>query len=413
MKKIIAYLSRRRMIFLSGAGIVLLAVVVTIFQSRGPGRKTITISTGDLESVVTGRGEISGEKSVRISLDPLMQDYELRVWGYKLIDLVQEGKKVKKGDFIAQLDQSELMNNMRQRMTEKERFDVDMKNAVIDSTVNLTARREDIANAMLDLQYRQIDVDVSVFESGAQQRKARMAYQKAEIALDKKKRDYVLEQNKLKVRLRRYGENAKNLQRLIDKYQKAIMLTRILSPGDGIVVIDEDFLGKKLTKDSQVSPWKPTIAMLPDMSSVVVTTYIKEIDITKIHPGDSARIIVDALPGKKLSGKVLKIANMGETRKGFDMNAFEVMIRLDHSDPDLKPGMTCNNDIVVSKFRQVVLAPLKSVFRESNTSYVYVQDGGKITKRTVELGAEDEQHVVVLDGLKAGEKVLLYEPGQL
>lgn len=401
------------MAFLSGAGVILLAILIALFKGGGVGGKSVTIRTGDLESVVTGRGEISGEKSVRISLDPLLQNYELRVWSYKIIELVQEGKRVKKGDFIAQLDQSELTNNMRQRMIEMERFDVDMKNAVIDSTVNLTARREDIINATLDLQYRQIDVDVSAFESGAQQRKAMMAYQKAEIALDKKKRDYVLEQNRLKIRLRRYGENAKNLQTLIDRYQKAIALTRITSPGDGIVVIDEDFLGKKLTKDSQISLWRPNIAMLPDMSSVVVTTYIKEIDITKIHQGDSARITVDALPGKILSGKVYKIANMGETKKGFDMNAFEVIVRLDHSDPDLKPGMTCNNDIVVNKFRQVVLAPLKSVFRENNSCYIYVQDGGKITKRTVELGAENEQDVVVLDGVKAGEKVLLYEPGKL
>lgn len=401
------------MAFLSGAGVILLAILIALFKGGGVGGKSVTIRTGDLESVVTGRGEISGEKSVRISLDPLLQNYELRVWSYKIIELVQEGKRVKKGDFIAQLDQSELTNNMRQRMIEMERFDVDMKNAVIDSTVNLTARREDIVNATLDLQYRQIDVDVSAFESGAQQRKAMMAYQKAEIALDKKKRDYVLEQNRLKIRLRRYGENAKNLQTLIDRYQKAIALTRITSPGDGIVVIDEDFLGKKLTKDSQISLWRPNIAMLPDMSSVVVTTYIKEIDITKIHQGDSARITVDALPGKILSGKVYKIANMGETKKGFDMNAFEVIVRLDHSDPDLKPGMTCNNDIVVNKFRQVVLVPLKSVFRENNSCYIYVQDGGKITKRTVELGAENEQDVVVLDGVKAGEKVLLYEPGKL
>ena len=413
MKTIIAYLSKRRMAFLSGAGVILLAILIALFKGGGVGGKSVTIRTGDLESVVTGRGEISGEKSVRISLDPLLQNYELRVWSYKIIELVQEGKRVKKGDFIAQLDQSELTNNMRQRMIEMERFDVDMKNAVIDSTVNLTARREDIVNATLDLQYRQIDVDVSAFESGAQQRKAMMAYQKAEIALDKKKRDYVLEQNRLKIRLRRYGENAKNLQTLIDRYQKAIALTRITSPGDGIVVIDEDFLGKKLTKDSQISLWRPNIAMLPDMSSVVVTTYIKEIDITKIHQGDSARITVDALPGKILSGKVYKIANMGETKKGFDMNAFEVIVRLDHSDPDLKPGMTCNNDIVVNKFRQVVLVPLKSVFRENNSCYIYVQDGGKITKRTVELGAENEQDVVVLDGVKAGEKVLLYEPGKL
>ena len=62
-------------------------------------------------------------------------------------------------------------------------------------------------------------------------------------------------------------------------------------------------MGKKITKDSRVYSWMPTLAMLPDMSSVIVQTYIKEIDITKINPGDSVRVKVDALPDKILTGK--------------------------------------------------------------------------------------------------------------
>lgn len=414
MKQVIKKINKRTRIILAGLGIILIFMVVFLLTRGGSATgKSQIVELGNLEALVTGRGEIDGEKSTKIELSPALDDYDLRVWSYKVTEIIQEGKKVNKGEFIAQLDQSELMNNMRQRMTEKEKFDSDMKNAVIDSTVNLTAKREDIANAMLDLQYKQIDLDMSKFESGAQQRKAQMEYQKAQIALDKKKRDYVLEQNRLKVRIRRYEENAQNLQNIIDKFQKAISLTRISSPGDGIVMIDKDFMGKKITKDSRVYSWMPTLAMLPDMSSVIVQTYIKEIDITKINLGDSVRVKVDALPDKVLTGKVHKIANMGEAKSGFDMNVFEVIIRLDHPDPDLKPGMTCNNDIIFSKYNQVLLAPLKSIFTENKTRFVYVQSGRRIVKRPVELGAEDDRYVVVLKGLTRGERVLLYEPQKL
>jgi RND family efflux transporter MFP subunit len=406
-------IKKRTRIIITGLGVALLFVVIIITKGGSTKGKSQVVRLGNLEVLVTGRGEINGEKSLKIELDAALQDYELRVWSYKISDLIQEGKKVSKGDFIAQLDQSELMNNMRQRITEKEKVDADLKNAVIDSTVNLTAKREDIANALLDLQYKQIDLDLSKYESGAQQRKARMEYQKAQIELDREKRNYVLEQNKLKVRIRRNEENAENLQKIINKFQKAIASTRIISPGNGIVMIDEDFLGKKLSKDSQVSTWKPTIAMLPDMTSVIVKTYIKEIDVTKVNLGDPVRITVDALPGKILTGKVHKIANMGEARSGFDMNVFEVIIRLDHSDPDLKPGMTCNNDIIISKYDQVLLAPLKSVFKDDKNNYVYVQGGGRIVKTPVELGDEDDKNVVVLKGLEKGDRVLLYEPREL
>jgi len=414
MKRLIKKMNKRTRIIVAGFGIILILLVVIMITKRGSETgKSQVIELGNLEALVTGRGEINGENSVRIELSPALDNYELRVWSYKVTEIIQEGKKVNKGDFIAQLDQSELMNNMRQRMTEKEKFDSDMKNAVIDSTVNLTAKREEIANAMLDLQYKQIDLDMSKFESGAQQRKAQMEYQKTQIALDKKKRDYTLEQNRQKVRIRRYEENANNLQNIIDKFQKAIGSTRIFSPGDGIVMIDKDFMGKKITKDSRVYSWMPTLATLPDMSSVIVQTFIKEIDITKISPGDSVRVKVDALPDKILTGKVYKIANMGETKSGFDMNVFEVIIRLDHADPDLKPGMTCNNDIIFSKYNQVLLAPLKSIFKEDKTSFVYVQSGRTIEKKAVELGAENDQYVVVLKGINEGDRVLLYEPQEL
>lgn len=407
-------LSKRTRLVLAGAGVVAILVTgIMVTRNKTTGGKSQVVVRSGLEALVTGRGEVNGEKSIKIELDGALQENELRVWSYKITDLIQEGKIVNKGDFIAQLDQSELMNNMRQRLTEKEKADADLKNAVIDSTVNLTAKREDIANALLDLQYKQIDLDMSKFESGAQQRKAQMEYQKTQIVLDKKKRDYVLEQNRLKVRIRRLEEHAKNLQDIINKFQKAISFTRISSPGSGIVMIDEDFLGKKLSKDSRVSTWRPAIAMLPDMSSVIVQTYIKEIDITKIHHGDPVRITVDALPDKILIGKVHKIANMGETKSGFDMNVFEVIIRLDHSDPDLKPGMTCNNDIITGKNEQVLLAPLKAIFKNDTASFVYVQRGSRIVKEPVELGDQDDKNVVVLKGLAEGEKVLLYEPQKL
>jgi len=381
MKRFIIKMNKRTRIIVAGLGIILILPVAIMITKKGSETgKSQVIELGNLEAVVTGRGEINGENSVKIELSSALDNYELRVWSYKVTEIIQEGKKVNKGDFIAQLDQSELMNNMRQRMTEKEKFDSDLKNAVIDSTVNLTAKREEIANAMLDLQYKQIDLDMSKFESGAQQRKAQMEYQKTQIAMDKKKRDYTLEQNRQKVRIRRYEENAKNLQNIIDKFQKAIGSTRIFSPGDGIVMIDKDFMGKKITKDSRVYSWMPTLATLPDMSSVIVQTFIKEIDITKISQGDSVRVKVDALPDKILTGKVYKIANMGETKSGFDMNVFEVIIRLDQADPDLKPGMTCNNDIIFSKYNQVLLAPLKSIFKVDKTSFVYVQSGRTIKK---------------------------------
>ncbi|WP_423130413.1 efflux RND transporter periplasmic adaptor subunit [Gaoshiqia sp. Z1-71] len=395
------------------AGTIVLVVAAAgwlFFTGGGSDGKTALVKRGKLEALVAGRGEVNGEKSIKIDLPEALKDDQLRVWSYKISDLIQEGKIVRKGEFIAQLDQSNLMNNMRERVTEKERVDADLKNAVIDSTVILTARREEITNALLELEYKQIDLDMSKYESGAQQRKAQMAWQKAKIDLDKKKRDFQLEQNRLKVQIGRYEDNAQRLQNILDKYQKALAAVRITSPGDGIVMIGQDFLGKKLTKDSNISTWRGELANLPDMSSAIVETYIKEIDITKIGLDYPVRIVVDALPEQVFTGKVIQIANMGEDKSGFDMKVFKVIIRFDHADSELKPGMTCNNDIVVQSSEDALLVPLKAVFSDGKSKFVYLKKGTQVVRSEVDFGAEDEQHIIVVKGLEEGDRVLLYKP---
>ena len=402
---------KKKRLILTGSilAIILIAVSVILMESTDSGNSKL-IKRGTLKAAVTGRGEIQGEKSVRIELADVLRDNELHVWSFKINDLIPEGKKVKKDDFIAQLDPSQLMSNMREQQTDKEKLDADLRNAIIDSTVNLTDKRQDIINAKLELQYKQIDLDMAEFESGAEQRKAKMAYQKAQIALDKAKRDYLLEKNRMKTRILRYESNAKKLEKVINKFQRAMAQLRITSPGDGIVMISDDFLGKKLTKDSRISIWMPLLATLPDMSSAIVETYIKEIDITKIKLGDPAQITVDAIPSKVFTGKVIKVANMGEDKSGFDMKVFRVVILFDNVDNDLKPGMTCNNDITFASYENQLLAPLQSIFSKGEEQVVYLKRKGEIIEQPVETGAEDEENVVILNGLQEGDRVLLYQP---
>ena len=146
------------------------------------------------------------------------------------------------------------------------------------------------------------------------------------------------------------------------------------------------------------------------MSSAIVETYIKEIDITKIKLGDPAQITVDAIPNKVFTGKVIKVANMGEDKSGFDMKVFRVVIRFDNVDNDLKPGMTCNNDIIFASYENQLLAPLESIFSKGEDRVVYLKRKGEIIERPVETGAEDEENVVILNGLQEGDRVLLYQP---
>lgn len=406
-------MKRKNTILIIVTGIIVVGAIFYFFKIENSSADAYVVKRGNLEAIINSRGEVQGEKSTRIELPKALCDFSLGVFGFKINNLIEEGKSVKKGDFIASLDPSEIFNSMRSKQDEKERTDADLKNAVIDSMVILTKKREEITNAILDMEYLKVDLEMSKYESAAEQRKTKMKYQKAEIALDKKRRDYKLEQNKLKVRIIRQEERVKRLDEYLHKYRQAISSNSIFAPEDGIVSFARTYDGKKLTKDSHVNIFNPLVATLPDMSKAIAETYIKEIDIAKINKGDSVRIVVDALPDKTLPGKIINIANMGEDKDGFDMKVFKVIVRIDYSDPGIKAGMACNVDVILNKYENQLLVPLEAVFIADNKSFVYKKEGHKIFKQLVTIGGEDELNAIVLKGLNEGDKVLTIQPDSM
>jgi multidrug efflux pump subunit AcrA (membrane-fusion protein) len=237
-----------------------------------------------------------------------------------------------------------------------------------------------------------------------------MIYQKAELEVEKVRRDYLLEKNRLKIQVGRYESRVNRLQREIESYQKAIVATTIKTPEDGIVMFAKDWSGKSYGKDSEINIWRPMIATLPDMSVVITETYIKEIDIAKVHMNDSVRITIDALPDQVFHGTVIKIATIGEDHKDFDMKAFKIIVRFEKSDKGLKPGMTSNNDIIVRNVKDKLLVPLQGIFTKNGKKVVYLKRGGNITEQPIVLTAQNDLFASVEEILKEGDVLLLYQP---
>lgn len=398
--------------YLIVAGLTVLIAVAFFFAFRvsPESEKTCRVKKGNLESVISSKGEVKGEKYTEINLPPEICNQELRVYQLKIVDVILEGKAVKKGDYIAKLDESQIMNMMRNQVLDKEKTDADLRNAILDSTVTLSNRRQNIINALLDLEYQKIDLEQSKYESEAYQRKTQMSYKKAEMQVDKIKRDYLLEKNRLKIQVGRHQERVDRLQKQIESYQQAIAATTIRTPEDGIVMFAKDYTGKPYGKDTEINIWRPLIATLPDMSMVITETYVKEIDIAKIHLNDSVRITIDALPDKVFNGNVIKIATIGEDHKDFDMKAFKVIIRFEKSDKELKPGMTSNNDIIINNVNDQLLIPVQAVFKKNGQQMVYLKNDGAVKEQVIEPTGENEQFVAVSKELKEGDILLLYQP---
>lgn len=403
--------NRKYQVFLAAFAVLGIAAFVWFLLKPVSG-KFHKVKKGNLEVIVNSKGEVKGDKFTEINLPVAVCNQELRVYQLKIMDVILEGKAVKKGDYIAKLDESQFATMMRDVMQQKEKEDADLRNAVLDSTVILSAKREAVSNAKLDLEYLRIDLDQSKYESEAYQRKTLVSYQKAENEIGKLKRDYLLERNRLKIQVGRSESKVAELSLKIKKYMEALASTTIKAPEDGIVMFAKDWMGKTYGKDSDINIWRPLIATLPDMSVAISETYIREIDISKVQLNDSVRITIDALPDKVFWGKVVTIANIGEDHKDFDMKAFKVIVRFEKSDKDMKPGMTANNDIIIAAYKDKLLVPLKAVFSKNGKQIVYLKQGGSITEQEIQLVAQNEQYGVVEKVFKEGDVVLLYQPDE-
>jgi HlyD family secretion protein len=364
------------------------------------------------EAVLNCKGEINGLNATLIRAPKVLGDRDLRLWSMKILNLTQDGKNVKKGDFIIQLDASQVMSGMRETRQKLEKEMSDLNNAKIDSTVALTEMREGIKNAILDLEYNKIDLEQSVYESEAYQRKAQMTYQKAENSIAKKRRDYKLEQNKLKMKVARAAEGVEKSNIKIEKFQKAMKAARITAPEDGIVIFGKGWDGKKYSKDDNISTYEfaPPIATLPDMTEIISEVFVKEIDIAKIKIGDSVRVSFDALDEKIIMGDIKKIARMGEDHADYDMKVFKVTIHLHESDDGLKPSMTSNNDIILANYDSAFFVPLNTVFSENGTKYLFLKTKDGPKKQIIITGLDNEEFIIVKNGIKDGDLVFLESP---
>src|SRR5664279_4889056 len=138
---------------------------------------------------------------------------------------------------------------------------------------------------------------------------------------------------------------------------------------------------------------------------MISKVYINEIDISKVKPGQKVNINVDAFPQKAYNGSVLSIANIGEQLPNSDSKMFEVQIRIDGSDPALRPTMTTGNKIIIKTYNDAVYIPTECVQTGSDSiPFVYMKNK---TKEVVVLGESNEKNVIVEKGLEPGTSIYL------
>jgi len=219
-----------------------------------------------------------------------------------------------------------------------------------------------------------------------------------------------MRQNELKIKCGWNERKFIEVKEKNDNYQQALIATRIIAPGDGMIIYARNWQGHKTKIGDYVDLWDPAIATLPDLNSLESETYVEEIYISKIHVGDSVRVHIDALKNKEVLACISNISNIGQDMIGFDSNVFKVFIRLTGDISKFKPSMTTNNEIIIEKANNVLVIPLSCLFMENEMPFVYLKESGKITRNNVKVGEKNDKMILIKSGLKEGDKILLSKP---
>jgi hypothetical protein len=208
--------------------------------------------------------------------------------------------------------------------------------------------------------------------------------------------------------MRTNKHNLNEQQTRVNDLQTLLSKFVITAPSPGMVIYKRDRTGTKRKVGSSINPWDNVVATLPDMSSMISKTYVNEIDVSKVKSGQKVEIMVDAFPERSYTGQVTSVANIGEQLPNADAKVFEVLIKVDGSDPILRPSMTTGNKIITKTISNVTYIPLECVQAGADSiPFVYMKNG---SKRVVVLGESNENNVIIEQGLEPAVQIYLSTP---
>ena len=400
----------KKRIFILGTIVLLLLAVWLFNQSEATNFIDLytTPRVGSFEVDVTTTGELRAKNSVEIRGPQGARDF--RVNNMPIQRLVPEGSIVKKGDFVAELDRSEIMGKLQDAQLDVQSAESQVIQAQLDTTLTLSQARDNLVNLRFALEERQIEVDQSRYESPAVQRQAEIELDRANRQLTQETKNYQTKVKQSEAQLREVETELQKKRNEIVKIRQLMAQFTVYAPDQGMIIYRRNWDGSKITEGGQISAWSPIVAELPDFSVMESVTYVNEVDIQKIELGQIVQVGLDAVPDKVLTGIVTNVANIGEQRKNYDSKVFEVVIEINESDSLLRPAMTTSNRIKIASVENVLSVPLETIHAEDSLTFVYKREGLDVVLQEVKIGLVNENEVIIERGLNDKDELYLSVP---
>lgn len=402
---------KRKVLIGTGVIIVLLVGYFVVFGGKSDEVSAIlvTVEKGMFQVEVETTGELEAKNSVKIYGPRKLREY--RIHQVKIDKIVEEGTEVEKGGWIATLDRSELQNKIQDSELEVDKSMSQYTQTRLDTTLQMRQARDEIINLKYGIEEKQIVLDQSKFEPPATIKQNEINLDKAKRAYSQATDNYLIKQEQNKAKMQEVSANLRKEQKKLEALSSLMQEFTIIAPEDGMLIYRKGWDGKPMKEGSTISAWDPIVATLPDLSVMISKTYINEVDVRKIKNGQLVELGLDAFPAKKLTGKVIKVANVGEQRPNSDAKVFQVNIQIDRRDALLRPSMTTSNKIIISSIDTALYVPLECLHSKNDSiTYIFKKEGLSIVKQEVQIGDNNMNEVVILNGAKEGDRLYLSMP---
>jgi HlyD family secretion protein len=394
---------------------VIVGLLVAFFVVKG--NKSVetadiitNVKTGPFKVEIETTGELEAKNSVKIMGPAGLRDF--RIFNTTIQSIVDEGTVVEKGDWVATLDRSEFQGKLNDKIIELDRENAEYIQTQLDTTLELREARDQLINLRFAVEEKKLILEQSKFEPPASIKQAEINVERSQREYSQAVENYKIRQRKNAAKMREQAAELRKVQNEHTAMMSAIEAFRILAPEDGMVIYHKNPWDQKpLKAGSQINLWDPTVATLPDLTTMMSKTYVNEVDVRKVKSGQMVEVGLDAYPDKKLVGTVMRVANVGEQRPNSDAKVFEVSVEIKGTDPTIRPSMTTSNKIITTLIDNALFVPLECLHSQHDTiTYVFKREGLNVVKQEVVMGETNANDAVILTGLDEGDRVYLSLP---
>ena len=300
---------------------------------------------------------------------------------------VEESQHVKRGELLAELDDTEYRLNLERQ---------EAAHLKVLSDYLVEKRFSDKGELSIAVDEKGVQEAKDAYEKARQQYRERKISQEEYEKASKNYEMVLIESGEMKEEVLAAAKNLTQNEIAVKEAQLTIEKTKIKAPFSGIV------FDIQVSPQERVSPGTELFTLV-NIDRIHVQARVLESEIGKMRVGREVDLKFSAYPGKVFKGKVKAISPIVNP----DDRTCKVTIDVANPEEEIKPGMHVEVEIAAEIYEDRLLIPQDAVLVRMGRKLAFVVEEGIAKWRYIEIGLENEDYAEVLDGVKEGETVII------